>query len=132
MVHRCAFAAARYDASMSAHHHMHLDAQPFAQIASGEKKVELRVADPKRRRLKVGDIIEFQARADSGKTLRVRVTELQHAASFESLVKLFQPAQLGVDGLALQALVLRLNRAYGDEVQEFGCIGIGFSLLSAS
>lgn len=111
---------------------MHLDAEPFAKIASGEKTVELRVYDPKRRRVKVGDTIEFHLRDDDAKTLLVRVTELQHAASFESLIALYKPAQLGASGVALQTMLLRLSRAYGDEIAEHGCVGIAFSLLRAS
>lgn len=40
-------------------HCMKLNAEPFEKIERGEKAIELRLFDEKRRAVKTGDIIEF-------------------------------------------------------------------------
>lgn len=112
---------------------MHLDDAPYAAIAAGKKTMELRVNDAKRQGVKVHDTIEFIMRSDKTKTLLVRVTERVEAPDFDKLIKQVTPARLGVDAVGAATLSLRLNRAYGAaEQKQFGCVGLGFSLLRAS
>ena len=44
-------------------HHMKLHASPFEKIKSGEKTIELRLFDEKRRQIKVGDTIRHRRNA---------------------------------------------------------------------
>lgn len=66
------------------HHEMSLRPGPFAMIADGSKRYELRLHDEKRRRISVGDTITFTCTADE-RTVPVRVTALHPFASFEAL-----------------------------------------------
>ena len=118
---------------MANQHIMHHDDAPYAAIAAGKKTMELRVNDVKRQGVKVNDTIQFVLRSDKTKTLLVRVTERVEAPTFDQLVKQTPAARLGVDAIGAATLALRLNRAYGPaEQKQFGCVGLGFSLLSAS
>jgi len=66
-------------------HEMRLNRDPFEKIRSGRKTVELRLNDEKRRRLNVGDEIEFLER-DMDQRFRVRITALHRAPSFVALL----------------------------------------------
>lgn len=70
---------------------MKLNPHPFAQIRAGEKTVELRLNDEKRRAVRVGDTITF-TQIGTGETLTVTVTALH---PYESFADLF--AALGTD-----------------------------------
>ena len=70
-------------------HAMHLNDQPFALIKSGEKTVELRLNDEKRRAIQVGDHIVFN---DS---LEVEVVALHAYPDFERLYAAFPLSALG-------------------------------------
>lgn len=49
-------------------HEMRLNTQPFKKIKEGEKTIELRLYDEKRRGISAGDIIVFTCR-ESGEKL---------------------------------------------------------------
>ena len=65
-------------------HEMRLNAQPFKKIKDGEKTIELRLYDEKRRAISVGDIIVFTSR-ESGEKLQKRVKALHVFANFKQL-----------------------------------------------
>lgn len=65
---------------------MHLDDKHFKNVASGNKTVEIRLNDKKRREFKVGDTIEFENRIGNDK-LEAVITELNVYTSFEELYK---------------------------------------------
>ncbi len=56
-------------------HHMSLASEPFEQIASGSKTIELRLYDEKRQKIKTGDLIEFTDLSDHRQII-VKVSEL--------------------------------------------------------
>lgn len=56
-------------------HHMKLKPAPFYQMRKGAKTIELRLYDPKRQRIKVGDQIEFSNTQDKMEKFRVQVNE---------------------------------------------------------
>lgn len=49
-------------------HKMNLNPEPFGMILSGQKTIELRLNDEKRKLIKVGDRIEF-TQTETGKKL---------------------------------------------------------------
>ena len=65
-------------------HCMNLDSASFRAMESGEKTIELRLNDEKRRALKVGDEIEFSC-AGVGYTLIATVKELHRFTGFKEL-----------------------------------------------
>lgn len=66
------------------HHEMSLRPSPFARIADGSKRYELRLLDEKRRLIAVGDTITFTCTADE-RSVTVRVVSLRSFASFADL-----------------------------------------------
>ena len=63
---------------------MQLKPVPFQKIKAGEKTIELRLNDEKRRQLSIGDVIVF-TEAESGETLSVEIVALHSFDSFETL-----------------------------------------------
>jgi ASC-1-like (ASCH) protein len=68
-------------------HYMMLHPGPFADIASGMKKSELRVNDAKRRLLAIGDVIEFTSREDTLQKVLVTITSLITYPNFRELYR---------------------------------------------
>lgn len=66
------------------HHEMSLRPGPFAKIADGSKRYELRLMDEKRRAIRVGDTIRFTCTEDE-RTVLTRVTGLHPFADFAAL-----------------------------------------------
>jgi len=67
-------------------HNMKLNPTPFEMIKSGEKTIELRLFDEKRRQIGVGDEIIFTNNS-TGETLTKRVVALHTFASFDELYR---------------------------------------------
>ena len=66
-------------------HLMHLDYQIFEATRRGEKILEVRLNDEKRRKIKVGDIIQFE-RAGDGLTIQVFVAAVRMYENLADLV----------------------------------------------
>ncbi len=67
---------------------MRLHPEPFKRIKSGEKNIECRLNDEKRRQLSVGDAVVFENRGD-GETLERTVVALHTFPDFESMFEKF-------------------------------------------
>ena len=105
-------------------HHMKLQPKPFAQIRRGEKTIELRLYDPKRQRIKVGDNIEFSSIQDKSERIRARVLALHR---FQSFAELYQELPLGACGYnnPAEANPADMEQYYSaDEQKKYGVIGI--------
>lgn len=74
-------------------HLLHLQAEPFRKIASGEKTVELRLFDEKRRKIAAGDTLRFLS--PEGETLLAAVTGLVKAPDFAALFEKIPPERCG-------------------------------------
>lgn len=99
---------------------MNLDSAPFRAIESGEKTIELRLNDEKRRALKVGDEIEFSC-AGVGYTLIATVKELHRFTGFKELF-----AALSLDnGREKEADPDDMLKYYTEEnIKKYGALGI--------
>ena len=75
-------------------HQMNLHPAPFALIKSGQKTIELRLNDEKRRRIRVGDRLLF-INTVSGEALRCTVTALYCFNSFGELYRALPLRQCG-------------------------------------
>lgn len=80
--------------SMNQTHYMHLEKEPFSKIISGEKKVELRLFDEKRKKIRINDLIEFQL-LDSDKKITVKVTGINVFPTFKELYESIPLEDLG-------------------------------------
>ncbi len=70
---------------------MTLREAPFRAVASGQKRVELRLYDCKRRLLRVGDFIHFRLE-EGQESCHVEVTGIRYFPSFEALYAELLPA----------------------------------------
>lgn len=104
-------------------HEMGLQSKYFDYIKNGTKRIELRLFDEKRQRIKIGDIIEFTNPDDE--TLVVRVVGLIRYGSFEDLFKDYDISILADASMTKRELLDVLNGFYPVEKQnEMGVVGI--------
>ena len=75
-------------------HFMKLQNEPFTNIKTGLKTIEMRLFDEKRKQIEVGDTIEF-TNLTSLEKLNVRVVGLYRFKNFEELYSYFNKTQLG-------------------------------------
>ncbi len=107
-------------------HRMRLQPEPFESIRNGQKSIEMRLNDGKRRKLRVGDVIIFSCTDQREETIPVRVLALHSCASFTDLYALFRPADLGYSPDET-ASPLDMRAYYPeDEERAYGVLGIEF------
>ena len=68
-------------------HEMSLRPEPFEQILRGEKTIELRLYDGKRRKIRIGDTIIFTNTKDESRKIEAVVRDIH---IFDSFAELFQ------------------------------------------
>lgn len=109
-------------------HQMKLSKEPFEQMASGAKTVEMRLDDEKRRLINTGDLIEFSLYDDPDKKIVTRVTALHRFGSFSKLYQAFPKEKLGYSADD-EASPQDMEQFYPQEEQEkCGVVGIELRL----
>ena len=106
-------------------HHMKLDPEPYEMIKSGEKTIELRLYDEKRRKIRPGDEIVFTNNA-TGETIRTQVIKLHCFSSFEELYRTLPLLKCGYtkDDISL-ARPSDMEQYYSaDDQARYGVVGI--------
>ncbi len=104
-------------------HQMKLHRQPFENIKSGRKTIELRLYDEKRRKIGVGDEICF-TQTESKERLTAEVVAVYPFTSFEELYKALPLEKCGYDDPST-AKWQDMDEYYSREEQEkFGVVGI--------
>lgn len=111
-------------------HTMRLNDGPFEMIKSGEKTMELRLYDEKRRLIRVGDEIEFVHESDAARSLLCRVIALHRFSSFEELYKSLPLLKCGYTGADVEtASPSDMTLYYSAERQaRYGVVGIEIEL----
>ncbi len=106
-------------------HSMRLIPQYFDCVKKGTKKIELRLNDEKRQKIKIGDIIIFESVENNPRTLKVKVTNIYHDTSFKNLLNKF-PINLFGDATTTYAeLIKTLETIYSKKEEEkYGVVGI--------
>ncbi len=109
-------------------HKMKLNESPFERIKNGTKTIEFRLYDEKRKKVNIGDTIEFCKLPDLQEIIVVEVLDIYHDEFFEDLFrKLFN------DEEEIQRKTKSMLQYYSMEQQkEFGVIGIKIKLLNNS
>lgn len=109
-------------------HKMNLQAKYYDFIKNGTKRIELRLYDEKRRKIKPGDEIEF-AKSEADKFM-TKVTALYLYRNFAELVADFSIELLADKSMTKEELLLALDEFYGqDEQEEFGVVGVKLELI---
>ena len=112
-------------------HSMKLQPEPFKEIRSGNKTIELRLNDEKRQKISVGDIIEFISTEDAKETLRTEVLHLYHFDSFDELYKNLPLLKCGYsEENIITAKPEDMEEYYPKEKQQqYGVVGIEIRAL---
>ena len=107
---------------------MKLDAAPFAAIRCGEKTIEMRLYDERRRNIKVGDEICVTNR-ESGEELYVRVTSCNVFPSFDDLYRAYSKEAIGYRSDET-ASPRDMEKYYSPEdIEKYGAFAIGIELI---
>ena len=77
------------------YHEMKLNQDPFYRIKSGKKKIEIRLFDEKRQKLKVGDKITFFKLPELNEKTSAEIIELKRYKTFKDLVEDFPMSYFG-------------------------------------
>jgi ASC-1-like (ASCH) protein len=72
-----------------------LQPQFFDSIKNGQKKIEVRLYDEKRRQIKIGDLIEFSKEPEREEKVLVRVTGILNYETFTLLANDFPSTMFG-------------------------------------
>ncbi|MBE6789106.1 MAG: 23S rRNA (uracil(1939)-C(5))-methyltransferase RlmD [Ruminococcaceae bacterium] len=109
-------------------HNMKLHSSPFEMIKSGQKTIELRLFDEKRRQIKTGDKIVFTNTA-TGETLSATVVKMHRFDSFEELYKKLPLLKCGYTTEDVdKAHPADMERYYSaTEQNKYGVVGIELS-----
>ena len=109
-------------------HKMKLKESPFERIKNGTKTIEFRLYDEKRRKVKIGDEIEFSKLPDLQEKLLVEVLNIYRAETFKDLFE-----KIYIDKDEIERKTKSMYQFYSKEQEkEYGVVGIKIALLSNS
>ena len=112
-------------------HVMNLTPAPMQEIRTGNKTIELRLNDEKRKQISVGDTIKFINTEDSNDILCVKVADLFLFSSFAELYDNLPLLNCGYNEKNINtASPDDMEMYYSREKQnKYGVVGIEISLL---
>ncbi|OZU87133.1 hypothetical protein CIL03_18280 [Virgibacillus indicus] len=112
-------------------HKMGLFDQPFQSIKSGRKTVEVRLNDEKRRKVSIGNIIEFAKVPQQGETLKVEVLDLKRYDSFKEMYEDITAEDMGAEGRSVDEMVKNTYKIYSPEQEKvWGTLAITIKLVN--
>lgn len=103
---------------------MHLHPMPFEQIRTGTKRVEVRLNEEKRQKIRVGDSLTFILRTDASLSISAQVTQIFHAPSFLEIFRITNKKETA-EMLAQNADAMYQYYLPEDE-KKYGVVGICF------
>ncbi|PIV90635.1 RNA-binding protein [Candidatus Gracilibacteria bacterium CG17_big_fil_post_rev_8_21_14_2_50_48_13] len=108
---------------------MRLNTEPYDQILSGAKTIELRLYDEKRRELAVGDMLIFEKR-DHDEQIAAQIIALHRASSFYELLQVVDPIACGWKvGESVDPAIM--EKYYSPlDITKYGVLGIEVQVLS--
>ncbi|WP_226673499.1 ASCH domain-containing protein [Rossellomorea aquimaris] len=106
-------------------HQMGLYGEYFQSIQEGKKKVEVRLHDEKRRKIQVGDTIEFIKLPEQNETLQATVTRLKSYDTFQSMYEDIPFEDLDCIGWTMKEMLDGTYDIYTPEQEnEWGTLAI--------
>lgn len=112
-------------------HNMKLNPSPFEMIKSGKKTIELRLNDEKRRKIKIGDEIEFENTDDSAQMINTKVLNLYRFCSFNELYKSLPLLKCGYTSDDVHTAHSSDMECYYsvEQQKKYGVVGIELELI---
>lgn len=86
-------------------HKMGLYGEYFQSIREGKKKVEVRLNDEKRRKIKVGDTIEFLRVPEQDETIKVEVIEHRKYNTFKEMYEDIPFKDMDCEGWTMEEML---------------------------
>lgn len=110
---------------------MKLNDEPFQKIKTGNKTIELRLYDEKRRSLKLGDYIIFSRVSNPADKIAVKIKGLYRSNSFRELFEDIPLEKCGNSGeMTVEEVITRLRECYSEKDELlYGVIGIKIELF---
>ena len=108
-------------------HQMTLYREPFLAITERHKTIEMRLNDEKRRKLKLGDLIEF-ANKDTDEKAIVEIDELQAFPSFDELYASYPKQAIGYRDNEKADPKDMLEYYEEEDIEKWGALAIGIKL----
>ncbi len=106
---------------------IHLDSDIFDLVKNGKKDVEVRLNDPKRRNLKVGDTLIFLRRPNDDEEIRAKVMYLDYFDTFDSLANKYKMERLYLNNFTKEEWLNLMARFYTKEDEkQWGVVAITF------
>ncbi|WP_442600457.1 ASCH domain-containing protein [Neobacillus sp. D3-1R] len=106
-------------------HQMGLYGEYFNSIKEGKKKVEVRLNDEKRRKIKVGDTIEFIKVPEQDETMKVQVIDIKIYDTFQSMYKDIPFKDFDCEGWTMKEMIDGTYEIYSPEQEkEWGTLAI--------
>lgn len=110
-------------------HKMKLQNGPFEMIKCGRKTIEMRLLDDKRKKINIGDIIEF-VNQNNNEIIKAKVIDLHKFNTFEELYANFDKVTLGYEDDE-EAIPYDMQKYYDKEkIDKYGVIGIEIEMIS--
>ena len=104
-------------------HKMKLNNGPFDMIKNGTKDIEMRLYDEKRRKIKIGDNIEF-TNVTTGEIINYTVKDLHIYDSFQQIYQKFNKERLGYHPNE-EAKYTDMEQYYSQsDIENYGVVGI--------
>lgn len=106
-------------------HKMGLYQEYFAAIKEGRKTVEVRLNDENRRKIKVGDTIEFIRVPEQNETLEVQVIHLRKYDTFKEMYESIPFQDFDCEGWSMKEMVEGTYQIYTPEQEkQWGTVAI--------
>ena len=107
----------------------HLNEGPFNSIKRKKKKIEMRLFDDKRQKLKVEDILIFVNKNDESKMIKTKIIALHKFENFEQLYKNFNKIKLGYRK-SEKANPKDMEKYYSaEDIKKYGIVGIEIEVI---
>ena len=111
-------------------HEMKLQPKYYNFIKSGTKRIEIRLNDEKRKKIKVGDTIRFFKMPELKEYIDTEVIKLHKYNSFNEMFNDFDISILSDKSMTKKELINILEEFYTKEEQEeYGVLGIEIELI---
>lgn len=109
---------------------MKLAAEPFEMIKSGQKTLEIRLYDEKRKKIKIGDILILSKSDDGSEQIKAQVVALHKFQTFQELFGTQLFSKTGWSGMTAQEAAQIMYQFYTKKQEKtFGVLGIEIKTL---
>lgn len=106
-------------------HQMGLYGEYFNSIKEGKKTVEVRLNDEKRRKIRIGDTLEFIKVPEQDETIKVQVTNLKTYNTFQAMYEDIPFQDFDCEGWSMKEMIEGTYEIYSPEQEkEWGTLAI--------